>query len=682
MITTIQQLLKLPAVLLLSVFCAISASSQIFEQFEYVNVDSIKQLLPASRGAKKVEAYLRIAEGYFVIEPDSCMKYAMIGDSLAGELDDPGLVARSSYVLGKAYFYRGQYDEALKNYLFGLDYYSENKDTNTILEIITDISFAYYYSGNNDALLKLLIEVEEQYLPGMEDISQLSFYLAGIGWHYSHLERYERSIHFYDSLLRLFDKYPFPPKLVAHIFRLQGENYANLNDYRKALDYYNIANRWRDKSGLEPYYSYLASVYYNQENFDSAEIYYRRYLELSEDQAGYISKGIAHYRLGKIEQIRGNFIEALADYNTAQELFQWVYDNKRASETKEQDFRRNFIAHQSVGQYREDQALYYLSTTHLARYRLYEEQNLYREALGEYIQYHEILKELNDLERVTAIEDIRSKYEADKKEQQIMLLSQEKGMSDLRLRQTRTMMYGLGGLLLLGLALTILFIRMIRMRAQQRSVVLEQKLLRSQMNPHFIFNAMSNIANLVDKRDNEAAARFLTRFSRLMRHILESTREDFIMLDEELKNLENYLELQKLRLSDKFSYEINIGESITPADIMVLPMLIQPFVENAIEHGIKPKKAHGHILVRFYRKGDTITCEVEDDGIGRQKSLEMKPYEQAHRSYGVSIARERLSAMQKKIRSRVRLVIHDLETESGESSGTRVVIDMPFKMAV
>jgi hypothetical protein len=348
----------------------------------------------------------------------------------------------------------------------------------------------------------------------------------------------------------------------------------------------------------------------------------------------------------------------------------------------EDDLQWNYIAHQSVRKYKEERALGLLSKIHFGLYKLYDTQNLLRKALDEYIQYHLTLDKLNNFEQVAAIEEITNKYEADKKEQTISLLSQEKALSDLQVRQFRGMMFALGGLLLLAIFIALLFIRMIRIRSEQRSVVLEQKLLRSQMNPHFIFNALSNISNLVEKKDNASASRYLNRFARLVRHILESTREDFIMLEDELKNLENYLELQMLRFSNKFSYSITMDDDIDPGEMMVLPMLIQPFVENAIEHGIKPKEGDGHVIISFHKQGEMITCEVEDDGIGREQSLKVESVKAGHRSYGVTIAKERLAAMSKKLRRSVRLRIIDLQTDAGKASGTRVVIDMPFKMAV
>jgi sensor histidine kinase YesM len=227
---------------------------------------------------------------------------------------------------------------------------------------------------------------------------------------------------------------------------------------------------------------------------------------------------------------------------------------------------------------------------------------------------------------------------------------------------------------LIGILAT-LFIRQNRLRTEQKTVALEQKLLRSQMNPHFIFNAISNISNLIDKNDNARASGYLTRFSRLVRHILESTRSDHILLEEEIQNLENYLSLQKLRFENKFDYKIIVEEEIDPEEFSIPPMLIQPFVENAIEHGIKPKQEKGFIEVRLSRDHGILICEVEDNGIGREKALEIRQH--MHKSMATSITRERLAALNRKLRTKVSLKIIDLKSDVGKALGTLVRIGIP-----
>ncbi len=239
------------------------------------------------------------------------------------------------------------------------------------------------------------------------------------------------------------------------------------------------------------------------------------------------------------------------------------------------------------------------------------------------------------------------------------------------------MLFGLAGLIILIIIVFILYFRQNKLKAEQKTIVLEQKLLRSQMNPHFIFNALSNISNLIDKNDNATASKFLTKFSRMVRHILESSRTDFIEMGQEITNLENYLALQKLRFSDKFDYHIEIDKDIDEESTAIPPMLIQPFIENAIEHGIKPKETKGHIDIRFKKKGKQLYCEVDDDGVGRDKAGSLKPTD--HKSRATAIVQERLQTISRKMKQNFLFEIIDLKTDANVSLGTRVVIGLPIR---
>lgn len=322
------------------------------------------------------------------------------------------------------------------------------------------------------------------------------------------------------------------------------------------------------------------------------------------------------------------------------------------------------------------QTNYYLRSGYGLLSSIFEER-------GEYNRSLEFLKKRQQAglasrkqEESLALLGIQLTYESDKKDRQITLLSQQNELNEFRVKQNKYYLYGLTGLAIIAGALAYLFIRQNRFKNTQRTVMLEQKLLRSQMNPHFIFNALSNISNLIDKDENETASRYLKKFALLVRHILESTRNDFILLQEELKNLENYLSLQKLRFDKKFDYEIEVDTDIDAGQVLIPSMLIQPFVENSIEHGIKPKENIGHIYVRLTRDGDFLNCEINDDGIGRKKSMEIRS--KTHRSMATSITRERLETLNKKLRKKVTLEITDLISESGKALGTQVRIGIPI----
>jgi sensor histidine kinase YesM len=201
------------------------------------------------------------------------------------------------------------------------------------------------------------------------------------------------------------------------------------------------------------------------------------------------------------------------------------------------------------------------------------------------------------------------------------------------------------------------------------------------MNPHFIFNSLNSINYFISNNDKLSANRYIADFSRLIRRILSNMGSDFVNFSEEISSIKDYLEIEHLRFGDKFEYEIDISGIEEPDPLMVFPGLIQPFIENAIWHGVRAlDNRKGVIKLRLTLNGmDCIKCLVEDDGIGRKRSGEMKSHFENHNSRGISIVMERLQIISK-IRDRnYTLEITDLYPEESET-GTRVEIDIPVKL--
>jgi len=237
----------------------------------------------------------------------------------------------------------------------------------------------------------------------------------------------------------------------------------------------------------------------------------------------------------------------------------------------------------------------------------------------------------------------------------------------------------MGGFVVVMIFMGLLFIRQNRIRAEHKTILLEQKLLRLQMNPHFIFNALSNIMNFIEKKNNDKALKYLASFSSLLRSTLETTRKDHILLEEEVDGLTNYLELQKLRYGNIFEYIVDVDDNLDAEEVSIPPMLLQPFIENAIEHGIRHKKTSGHIAVRFIRQGKQVICEVEDDGIGREKAWEVEyKTSKKHKSMATDIITDRIQAINKKMKQKIRLDIIDMKSPDDVAIGTKVVIGIPL----
>jgi streptogramin lyase len=241
--------------------------------------------------------------------------------------------------------------------------------------------------------------------------------------------------------------------------------------------------------------------------------------------------------------------------------------------------------------------------------------------------------------------------------------------------------------LLLIIALVYLYFRMrifyIKRAARRRTVIqqqmaqLEMKALRAQMNPHFIFNALNSIQTFMMKNETEQALSYLGRFARLIRNVLDTSQLNIIPVSKEIKMLENYLELEKLRFADQFSYEITIDDELD-ADYTDIPtMVLQPFVENAIWHGLLHKKEKGSVTITFHKVKDRVLCIIKDDGIGRVGAAALRQ-QSGHNSKGLQITRDRLALYNKRFNLDATFDIEDLYDEEEQPCGTRVNIWLPL----
>ena len=212
---------------------------------------------------------------------------------------------------------------------------------------------------------------------------------------------------------------------------------------------------------------------------------------------------------------------------------------------------------------------------------------------------------------------------------------------------------------------------------------MEQKLLRSQMNPHFLFNVLNAIQGFIFKSDPVQAGTYLGKFAELIRMILDNSRSNYVTLDKEILSLEHYLELQKLRFTPSFDYIINVDDSLNQKEINVPPMLAQPFIENAIEKGIKGMEK-GLIEINFYKKKNQILFDITDNGVGLNKSLALKSEESNdHRSLATTITKERIHLIKNEFNQAIRFNIVDLSSTSKEadSTGTKVSFQIPLVQA-
>ena len=237
----------------------------------------------------------------------------------------------------------------------------------------------------------------------------------------------------------------------------------------------------------------------------------------------------------------------------------------------------------------------------------------------------------------------------------------------------------IGGALVL-LALAVLFIRLDRSRRrhlfEKDAARLETQALRAQMNPHFIFNALNSISAFVQKNEPDKAVGYLGKFARLMRLVLENSRQSEVPLKDDLEALDVYLHLERTRGGDKFDYAITVDPTIDQENTLVPPLVIQPFVENAIWHGMAGKEGKGHITLSVTRRADELIMTIEDDGVGRHApKVVLEGVVQKKSSLATTITQARLDLVQKQKGRPAGFKYIDIE------QGTRVEVSLPISEA-
>ena len=285
----------------------------------------------------------------------------------------------------------------------------------------------------------------------------------------------------------------------------------------------------------------------------------------------------------------------------------------------------------------------------------------------------------------------------ERKTSQINLLNKDNQLKEQKLKQQafvrRSLIAGLVILFLLSLfVFRILVLRRrneklksdnIQSELRQNSLELEMQALRAQMNPHFIFNCLSSINRFIIKNETEAASDYLTRFSRLIRMVLINSQKSLITLEDELEMLKLYLDMERLRFKNSFNYNIHFKNTVDTGAILVPSLLLQPFCENAIWHGLMHKEGLGQLDISISMEEKILHCEITDNGVGREKAAELRSRSvEKEKSLGLKITKERLALFNKNNDSETFYEIEDLFDENNEAAGTKIKLQILLKETI
>lgn len=439
------------------------------------------------------------------------------------------------------------------------------------------------------------------------------------------------------------------------IYLLEDSEQRAINNFSLALSkYYKL----KYAKGIAQSHLRLGEVYKESQTYKlSKENYFlaQGYLEEINDS---LQLGDAFYCLAEIEFNQGSFISANSYIEKS-----IAFRNK---------LRNPFDLNESL----------------LLSARINEKLGNHQAALSSLLRYTSFIDSVQNTELKTKITELSELYQAEQKENLIFQQSKElEALTiDGELREQKLENIALRNRQIVFLLLVLLFAGVsvfvwLRFKSKQeksnqllQETELKQTLLRSQMNPHFIFNSMSVIQSYIYSKDVENSSIFIVNFSRLMRLILENSSKEFISLATEIEILEKYLLIQKLRFDGRFDFSISAGD-LELESTFVPPMLTQPFIENAIEHGRLETIEGGAIQVLFSNQDGLMKIVVEDNGVGKDATKNDRV--KLHKSMAIEITKERIELLNLKYKANGYLAVLDLKND--ESTGTRVTMQTYFK---
>jgi LytS/YehU family sensor histidine kinase len=269
-------------------------------------------------------------------------------------------------------------------------------------------------------------------------------------------------------------------------------------------------------------------------------------------------------------------------------------------------------------------------------------------------------------------------YNLEKKQNENLLLSQRNAIQQLQLDQSTYLLLGAAGMFIIVLVITFLYRRQVRYRAEYLQLHAEQRLLRSQMNPHFIFNSLNSIQQFVMTGQNQDAERYLSKFAKLIRNLLERSTEDNICISEEIEILRGYLEMESLRFEDAFHYTLHCDELSRIGDLRIPQYMLQPIVENAIWHGLLPKENDRELTISIARYSEkNIQCVIEDNGVGRSEASK-SPTTAKSKSLAIHFIQQRIKLMNASDKANSTMQVIDKQDSEGKKLGTKVILILPI----
>ncbi|MGB6152374.1 MAG: tetratricopeptide repeat protein [Pricia sp.] len=575
------------------------------------------------------------------------------------------------------------------------------------------------------------ISEEKNYAAGQ------GYALNELGRAYRNTSQYDAAIDLHLEALAVSEK---ADNLDMRVYSLNnlGVVYRRIFSIRTAMDYNQEALELAEtvenpsvslKRSINVSINSIGNLYLMLNQYDEAIVYFERSVELESELGNTLGLAVNYQNIGKCYEEKGNLNQALEKYLASLDYNEQIDNDMgrvicktsiaqiylKQNRSKEalrllepvlplaQKLGDGFLiapvyivmgwAQMEMGAYSNAENNLVQGSDLAQRYKLsdrfsqanhlmsklFAKTGDYKKALEVKLEAVAIDEKMFNEGTVRYVNDILFRYNSDKTMNDVQLLAQENEMYQMELRTTRTTLLISGIALALLAGIFYILYRQYQLKNEKKVLTLEQSMLRSQMNPHFLFNSLNSIKLYIINNEQKNAVHYLNKFSKLVRKILESSSIREIPLAEELETVELYMTIENIRFSDEINFNIHIDEQIDTHTIRVPSLILQPFLENALWHGLSSKEGAKNITIAVTKaKKEYINIAITDNGIGRAAAEEIKHNKVLKRkSVGIDITKERLANFAKDYQNSFYLEIVDLFNEDGTAGGTKVILHLP-----
>ncbi|WP_284651776.1 tetratricopeptide repeat-containing sensor histidine kinase [Flavobacterium terrisoli] len=624
--------------------------------------DSLISVLQKTRNDIDKAALLNtIADQYKTSDPKLMLDYAQKAYDLAQKIDYELAKGNALLNLGNANIISGNYPKALQ-----------------------------YFTDAQHLFENLVIKND------LDKQKGLAKALGSIGIVFSEQSNYSKALQYYLKAVKIYEQIKDEEKC-AKLYNNIGVVYKSQSSDFKALEYFIKTQKIQEKlkdPNIGITYTNIGNGYLRQKNVPVAFSYYTKAKTALDKNPNpralgewYNNVGLYYKTLKQNEKAVAHWNSAIATFETIDDKFgigdSYIHLGQLFLEQGKLPEATQF-ANKSLALAKEIKVLEQVVISEKLLSDIYAKQKNPALALEHFKLYSRAKDSLTNEENIRKSVEEELNFDFEKREavqqkeieKRDLLLKEESKRNNLQL-----FFAAVFGLLVFGIAFLIYNRIQLKknLTLQKELAEYEQKALHLQMNPHFVFNCLGSISSFIVQNGTDSAIKYLSKFSKLMRLTLEYSKESLIPIDKEIESLQNYLELEQLRFNNKFTFTIFKSNDIED-DMALPPLLLQPFVENAIIHGVIPKKEIGSIAVRFTIEKESLFCTVEDNGIGFNESRAQKENSVvAHKSMALDITKKRLEMIESTTKQKTEFKIEEIKNNPEEVLGTKVTLHLPIQ---